>query len=140
MTRTLAREFGPDRIRVNAVAPGWVLTDKQKELWVTPEGLARHLERQCLPDPIQPSDMTGVVLFLASRCADDDLADPGAGRGVYLGMSAALITPDWIAVDWGTTNLRAWAMGADGRVLAHAESEDGMGKLAREGLNPRFCG
>ena len=49
-------------------------------------------------------------------------------------MSAALITPDWIAVDWGTTNLRAWAMGADGRVLAHAESEDGMGKLARDGF------
>jgi 2-dehydro-3-deoxygalactonokinase len=51
-------------------------------------------------------------------------------------MSAALITPDWIAVDWGTTNLRAWAMGADGRVLAHAESDDGMGKLAREGYEP----
>ena len=66
MTRTLAREFGPDRIRVNAVAPGWVLTDKQKEMWVTPESLARHLERQCLPDPIKPEDMTGVVLFLAS--------------------------------------------------------------------------
>jgi NAD(P)-dependent dehydrogenase (short-subunit alcohol dehydrogenase family) len=67
MTRTLAREFGPDRIRVNAVAPGWVMTDKQKELWVTPEGLARHLERQCIPDPIQPEDMTGVVLFLGSQ-------------------------------------------------------------------------
>ena len=49
-------------------------------------------------------------------------------------MSAVAITPDWIAVDWGTTNLRAWAMGADGRVLAHAESEDGMGKLARDGF------
>jgi NAD(P)-dependent dehydrogenase (short-subunit alcohol dehydrogenase family) len=67
MTRTLAREFGPDRIRVNAVAPGWVMTDKQKELWVTPEGLAKHLSRQCIPDPIQPEDMTGVVLFLASQ-------------------------------------------------------------------------
>ena len=66
MTRTLAREFGPDRIRVNAVAPGWVLTEKQKEMWVTPESLARHLARQCLPDPIQPEDMAGVVLFLAS--------------------------------------------------------------------------
>ena len=67
LTRTLAREFGPDRIRVNAVAPGWVMTDKQKELWVTPEGLAKHLSRQCIPDPIEPSDMTGVVLFLASQ-------------------------------------------------------------------------
>ena len=69
MTRTLAREFGPDRIRVNAVAPGWVLTDKQKEMWVTPESLAAHLARQCLPDPIQPEDMAGVVLFLASEAS-----------------------------------------------------------------------
>lgn len=69
LTRTLAREFGPDRIRVNALAPGWVLTEKQKELWVTPEGLARHLERQCIPDPIQPEDVTGSVLFLASNAS-----------------------------------------------------------------------
>jgi galactose dehydrogenase len=66
LTRTLAREFGPDRIRVNAVAPGWVLTERQKEMWVTPEALAAHLSRQCLPDPIDPVDVTGVVLFLAS--------------------------------------------------------------------------
>ena len=66
MTRTLAREFGPDRIRVNAVAPGWVLTEKQKDMWVTPDSLAAHLARQCLPDPIEPQDMEGVVLFLAS--------------------------------------------------------------------------
>ncbi|WP_333816420.1 SDR family NAD(P)-dependent oxidoreductase [Tabrizicola sp.] len=66
LTRTLAREFGPDRIRVNAVAPGWVLTERQKEHWVTPEGLAAHLSHQCLPDPIQPEDVAGTVLFLAS--------------------------------------------------------------------------
>jgi len=69
LTRTLAREFGPDRIRVNAIAPGWVLTDRQKELWVTPESLAAHLSRQCLPDPIEPADMAGAVLFLASRAS-----------------------------------------------------------------------
>ncbi len=66
LTRTLAREFGPDRIRVNAIAPGWVLTDRQKELWYTPEGLTRHLSKQCLPYPIEPADMAGAVLFLAS--------------------------------------------------------------------------
>jgi galactose dehydrogenase len=59
MTRTLAREFGPDRIRVNALAPGWVLTQKQKDLWVTPEGLAAHLERQCLKDTLEPEDIVG---------------------------------------------------------------------------------
>ncbi|MEO0914636.1 MAG: 2-dehydro-3-deoxygalactonokinase [Pseudomonadota bacterium] len=43
---------------------------------------------------------------------------------------------DWIAVDWGTTNLRAWAMGPDGSVLAEAESAEGMGKLERDGFEP----
>ena len=66
LTRSLAREFGPDRIRVNALAPGWVLTQKQKDLWVTPEGLAAHLARQCLPDPLAPEDIVGGCLFLAS--------------------------------------------------------------------------
>lgn len=66
MTRSLAREFGPDRIRVNALAPGWVLTDKQKELWVTPEALEGHLERQCLKDTLAPEDIVGATLFLAS--------------------------------------------------------------------------
>jgi galactose dehydrogenase len=69
LTRTLAREFGPNRIRVNAIAPGWVLTDRQKELWVTPENLSAHLARQCLPDPIEPEDMCGTVLFLASEAS-----------------------------------------------------------------------
>lgn len=66
MTRSLAREFGPDRIRFNALAPGWVLTQKQKDLWVTPEGLAAHLARQCLKDTLGPEDIVGGTLFLAS--------------------------------------------------------------------------
>lgn len=49
-------------------------------------------------------------------------------------MSAAL-APEWIAVDWGTSNLRAWAMGPEGP-LAEAQSEDGMGKLSREAFEP----
>jgi galactose dehydrogenase len=66
MTRSLAREWGPERIRVNAVAPGWVLTERQRELWVTPEGLSAHLEKQSLKDTMDPADMVGTVLFLAS--------------------------------------------------------------------------
>ena len=66
MTRSHAREFGPDRIRVNAVAPGWVMTQKQKDLWVTPEALAAHIDRQCLKEEMQPEDIAGGVLFLAS--------------------------------------------------------------------------
>lgn len=67
MTRSLAREFGPDKIRVNALAPGWVMTDKQKEMWVTPEALETHIERQCLKDTLAPQDMVDAVLFLASN-------------------------------------------------------------------------
>lgn len=67
MTRSLAREFGPDKIRVNALAPGWVLTQKQKDLWVTEDGLQAHLDRQCLKDTLDPDDMINGVLFLASK-------------------------------------------------------------------------
>lgn len=67
MTRSLAREFGPDRIRINALAPGWVLTEKQKQLWVTTEALQAQLDRQCLKDMLAPEDVTGGVLFLASQ-------------------------------------------------------------------------
>lgn len=67
LTRSLAREFGPDKVRVNALAPGWVLTQKQKDMWVTPEGLANHLEKQCLKETLDPADIVGGVLFLASK-------------------------------------------------------------------------
>ncbi|MEL6690128.1 MAG: SDR family oxidoreductase [Pseudomonadota bacterium] len=66
MTRSLAREFGPDRIRVNALAPGWVLTEKQKDLWATEEGLAAHMDRMCLKEHLEPADIVGGTLFLAS--------------------------------------------------------------------------
>ena len=69
MTRSLAREFGPDHIRVNALAPGWVMTQKQKDMWVTEEGLAAHLARQCLPNTLHPDDIVGGCLFLASAAS-----------------------------------------------------------------------
>jgi galactose dehydrogenase len=46
-----------------------VLTERQKDLWVTPEGLAAHLAKQCLPDTLDPEDMVGGVLFLASNAS-----------------------------------------------------------------------
>jgi NAD(P)-dependent dehydrogenase (short-subunit alcohol dehydrogenase family) len=66
MTRALAREFGVYKIRVNAIAPGWVMTDKQKEKWVTPDLLNDHVKRQCLKDLLVPDDIVDSVLFLAS--------------------------------------------------------------------------
>lgn len=66
LTKGLAGQLGPFGIRVNAIAPGWVITERQKELWVTEEGLARHIDWQCLKEPLQADDMVGPCLFLAS--------------------------------------------------------------------------
>ena len=69
MTRSLAREFGGDNIRVNALAPGWVFTDKQLEMWATEEGVKAHMERQCLKRMLKPEEMVAPVLFLASAAS-----------------------------------------------------------------------
>jgi NAD(P)-dependent dehydrogenase (short-subunit alcohol dehydrogenase family) len=66
MTRSFARDLGRHRIRVNTVVPGWVMTERQKELWATPEALERHLQNQCLPDLIEPIHLARMILFLAS--------------------------------------------------------------------------
>lgn len=66
LTRGLAREFGPDRIRVNCVLPGWVMTERQKALWVDAAGERLMDERQCLPGRVQPEDVADMALFLAS--------------------------------------------------------------------------
>lgn len=66
LTRGLAREFGPDKIRANALMPGWVLTERQMDLWADPESLASHLERQCLKEHLVPRDIVDATLFLAS--------------------------------------------------------------------------
>ncbi|MEO0358573.1 MAG: SDR family oxidoreductase, partial [Pseudomonadota bacterium] len=67
LTRTMARDLGDDRIRVNTIVPGWIMTDRQKDLWVTDASLAKHLDRQCLPDTIDPVYVARMVLFLASN-------------------------------------------------------------------------
>ncbi|KQT54898.1 3-oxoacyl-ACP reductase [Aureimonas sp. Leaf454] len=68
MTRSFARDLGPHHIRCNTVVPGWVMTERQKALWVTPDSLATALERQCIPVAIEPAYVAQMVLFLA---ADD---------------------------------------------------------------------
>ena len=68
-SNTLARALGPHRIRVNAIAPGMVLTERQRRLWFPDERqIAAGLANQCLPDPIAPQDVANLALFLA---ADD---------------------------------------------------------------------
>jgi NAD(P)-dependent dehydrogenase (short-subunit alcohol dehydrogenase family) len=66
LTRGLARELGPKGIRVNSILPGWVMTERQLDKWVTPEAKAQLLEEQCLKQTIQPEDVARLALFLAS--------------------------------------------------------------------------
>jgi len=66
LSKTLAREWGKDRIRVNALSPGWVVTDRQLELWLTPEAEAEWAKQVALKDRILPDDIARAALFLAS--------------------------------------------------------------------------
>lgn len=65
-TRSLARELGPQRIRVNTLSPGWVMTERQLRQFVTPATKRMIRKSQCVPDLIQPGEIADVALFLAS--------------------------------------------------------------------------
>ncbi len=71
ITRTMARTFGPDNVRVNTVLPGWCATEKQLEMWWTAEGESQTLEDQALKRRIYPDEFAQMVLWLA---ADDGAA------------------------------------------------------------------
>ncbi len=66
LTKAAAVEYSARHIRINAIAPGWVITERQRDLWVTEESLAAHVARQCIKQVMRPDDIVGTVLFLAS--------------------------------------------------------------------------
>jgi len=67
-TNSLARSVGPDRIRVNAIAPGMVVTERQRRLWYPDEQvIAEMRSRQAVPDAVTPEDIANMALFLASN-------------------------------------------------------------------------
>ena len=66
LTRALARELGSRNIRVNCVVPGWIMTQRQIDLWLTPEGEAELLKRQCVKRKLVPQDIANFALFLGS--------------------------------------------------------------------------
>ena len=68
MTRGLARDFGPHKIRLNSITPGWIMTQRQIDLWLTPEAEAGLMQAQCLKEKLYPPDIARMVLWLA---ADD---------------------------------------------------------------------
>jgi D-xylose 1-dehydrogenase len=68
LTRSLARDLGPHHIRANVVFPGWIITQRQLDLWMTPEAEAKRAAGQCIPDRLYEADVARMVLWLA---ADD---------------------------------------------------------------------
>ncbi|MBT9368900.1 SDR family oxidoreductase [Rhizobium sp. CSW-27] len=83
LTKSLAGRLGPDGVRVNALLPGMIVTERQKALWLTDDSIAAMIDRQCLKRSLTAIDMVGPCLFLASSAS--------------AGMSA-----QWITVDGGT--------------------------------------
>ena len=67
LTRSLARDFGQYNIRCMAIAPGWIMTERQISLWLTPESEKELMTRQCLKRKLVPADIAKVTVFLASE-------------------------------------------------------------------------
>jgi NAD(P)-dependent dehydrogenase (short-subunit alcohol dehydrogenase family) len=66
LTRGLAAELGEHRIRINVLTPGWIMTERQIQKWLTPEGELEIQRNQVLPDKVRPADVAPLALFLAS--------------------------------------------------------------------------
>tara|TARA_Y100000991_G_scaffold178921_1_gene141298 strand:+ start:132 stop:890 length:759 start_codon:yes stop_codon:yes gene_type:complete len=67
LTRGLARDLGSKNIRVNCVVPGWIMTQRQMDMWLTPESEKELMERQCIKRKLIPEDIANFVLFMASN-------------------------------------------------------------------------
>lgn len=83
LTRSIARDYGVHNIRANSIAPGWIMTERQKALWVTPEAEKRTMDGQCLKRWLMPDEIANLALFLASNAssactAQHFVADGGA--------------------------------------------------------------
>ena len=66
LTRSFARDLGADGVRVNCIIPGWIMTERQKTLWLTNEARTRTLDAQCLKEMLVPEDIARMVLWLGS--------------------------------------------------------------------------
>ncbi|MBD9521224.1 SDR family oxidoreductase [Ensifer sp. ENS07] len=69
LTKSLAGKLGQDNIRVNAILPGMIVTERQKRLWLSDAAIAGMQERQCLKRSLTADDLVGPCLFLASACS-----------------------------------------------------------------------
>jgi NAD(P)-dependent dehydrogenase (short-subunit alcohol dehydrogenase family) len=66
LTRALGRELGKDRIRVNSLVPGWIMTPRQIALYFDDTSEQRIAEQQCIPEKLVPADVARMALFLAA--------------------------------------------------------------------------
>jgi NAD(P)-dependent dehydrogenase (short-subunit alcohol dehydrogenase family) len=69
LTKSLAGRLGPETIRVNAILPGMIVTERQKELWLTEDSVSHTVSRQCLKRALTADDLVGPCLFLASSAS-----------------------------------------------------------------------
>ena len=84
LTRSLAREFGPENIRVNAILPGAVVTERQRRLWLSEADVQAIVARQCLPKILVAEEIAHMALFLA---ADDSRMITKQGFIIDAGLS-----------------------------------------------------
>ena len=68
LSKALAADYGEADIRVNAILPGWVVTERQLDTWLTPEAEADWMEQVSLKKRLLPEEVANLALFLA---ADD---------------------------------------------------------------------
>jgi len=83
LTKGMARDLGADGIRVNCVIPGWIMTERQIKMWLTPEAEQNLMQVQCLKQKLTPADVARLVLWLAaddSRMCTAQLWVVDAGR------------------------------------------------------------
>lgn len=69
LTKSLAGKLGPDNIRVNAILPGMIVTERQKRLWLDDAAIAGMRDKQCLKRSLTADDLVGPCLYLASDCS-----------------------------------------------------------------------
>ena len=67
LTRSFARDLGEFNIRVNSVVPGWVMTQRQMDLWLNDESEKELMKRQCLKEKLMPKELAQAVLFFSSE-------------------------------------------------------------------------
>jgi NAD(P)-dependent dehydrogenase (short-subunit alcohol dehydrogenase family) len=88
ISRTLARELGEQNIRVNALVPGAIVTERQSALWRTPGEDRKFIELQCLKFRLEPAHVARVALFLAS---DESAGITGQDIVVDAGLAQVLV-------------------------------------------------